>query len=274
MIKKIRKERITVCIPTMNRTKLLTRFIKYYIKNCNMKTDFVLINSNVDKIAVDENIKNMIEESGNTFIDHYTPPNTVGEARKIGFDIAKDLGNEYVLTGDDDSRIGKLAIEKMLAPLFCDDRFWKIGHLGGYRCFMRDFKSNEVRFHAIIGVLWATKLSVIEQIGNIDPALTSREDNEWGARIWHHGGWTAIVDADVKHTRHQPLEFGQRTIPENYTEGWMTACKLIEERYPKIFKNRDGKLYKQFEYPDIKFNLSDELKLESEDSKQKSLFDA
>ena len=261
MIKEIQKERITVCIPTMNRTKLLTRFVKNYIENCKMKTDFVFVNSNVDEVSVNENIKEMIEGAGNTFVDHYTPPNSVGEARKIAFDIAQDIGNEYVLSGDDDSRVGKLAIEKMLAPLFGDERFWKIGHLGGYRCFMRDFKPNEIRFHAIIGVLWATKLSVIDKIGNLDPTLTSREDNEWGARIWFNGGWTAIVDADVKHTRHQPLEFGQRTIPENYTEGWMKACELIEERYPTIFKNRNGKLYRQFKFPDLKLEFDDNLNM-------------
>ena len=111
-------------------------------------------------------------------------------------------------------------------------------------------------------------------IGNIDKTLSAREDVEMDANIWDNGGWTAIVDADVKHSRNQPLEYGERTIPKNYSDEWNAACDLIADRYPNIFKNRNGRLYRQFQLPDIKFSLSDELKLEIEDSKQKRLFDA
>ena len=274
MIKKIQSDRITVIIPTMNRTKLLTRFVKYYEKHCKIKTDYVFVNSNKNRIAIHGECREIIESGCNKYVDEYIKPSTVGEARKVGIDIAMSLGNEYILSGDDDCYIGKLAIEKMLAPLYNDSRFWKIGHLGNYRVFMRDFKSNEVRFHLNIGVFWATKLSVIKDIGNIDKTLSAREDVEMDANIWDNGGWTAIVDADVKHSRNQPLEYGERTIPKNYSDEWNAACDLIADRYPNIFKNRNGRLYRQFQLPDIKFSLSDKLKLEIEDSKQKRLFDA
>jgi glycosyltransferase involved in cell wall biosynthesis len=263
MLERIQDERITVCIPTMNRKKLLTRFVKNYVENCPLRTDFIFINSNVDQRCVDSNISHMIHQvdNGHTYIDHYIPPSSVGEARAVGMDIAKDIGNEFVFSGDDDSRVGEMAIEKMLAPIMQDDRFWKIGHLGGYRAFMRDFDLMEVRFHAVIGVLWVTTLSVLNNIGNIDRSMISREDNEFSARIWHEGGWTAIVDAKVAHTRHQPLEAGKRTIPENMSKGWMDANDLIADRFPDIFKHKSGKLYRQFKWPEEKFMLTDGLEL-------------
>jgi glycosyltransferase involved in cell wall biosynthesis len=261
MLKKIQRERITVCIPTMNRKKLLTRFVKSYVTNCPIKTDFIFINSNDNKVCVDDEIESLIIGSGNTFVDEYNGEGSVGAARKAGFDIALDIGNELIFSGDDDSRVGKMAIEKMLAPIIQDNRFWKVGHLGGYRAFMRDFDPMEIRFHAVIGVLWVTRKSVIEDIGSVDVKLKVREDCEFAARMWHNGGWTAIVDADIKHARHQPIESGKRTIPENKSEEWNDACNLIESRYPTIFKNKGGKLYRQFKWPEHKFKLADDLKL-------------
>ena len=261
MIDRILKERITFCIPTMNRTKLLTRCIKSYIKHCKLKTDFVIPNNNDSQIAVTDEIKQIIKDSGNTYIDRYNPIKSLGSQRKLAFDIAQEIGSEYIFQADDDCVVGSMAIEKMLAPMFNDDRFWTIAVLGGYKAFMRDFKPNEIRFHAAIGVLWVTRLSIINKIGSIDSNLVIKEDSEWAAKVWHNGGWTAIVDASVKHARHQPLESGTRTIPENYSEKWIECCQTIEDRYPNIFKNKKGKLYRQFKYPKLKFTLDKNLNL-------------
>jgi glycosyltransferase involved in cell wall biosynthesis len=263
VLSKIQNERITVCIPTMNRKKLLTRFVKSYVTNCPIKTDFVFVNSNENKVSVDEEISLLISESENTYVDHYIPTSSVGEARKVAFDIAIDLGNKFVFSGDDDCRVSKLAIEKMMAPIYQDNRFWKVGHLGGYRAFIRDFKENEVRFHVNIGVLWVITLSVLKNIGNIDSSLSVREDTEFDARIWHNGGWTAIVDAKVAHSRFQKLESGERTIPDNMSEGWMDANDLIANRFPDIFKHKSGRLYRQFKFPENKFSLKENLRLYS-----------
>ena len=261
MISEIQKQKISICVPTLHRKKLLTKFIKSCVDNCNMKIDFIVVNQNDNKIAVDKDIESIIVDSGNSFIDHYIPERSVGKARSVAFDIALDVGNEFVFAADDDCKIGELSIEKMMAPIYQDDRFWKIGALGGYRAFIRDFKENELRFHLNIGVFWLTKLSVIKKIGNINSTLSAREDIEFDARIWDEGGWTGIVDSKLTHTRNQPLESGERTIPKNYDEEWNAICDEIANNYPNIFKNRGGRLYRQFKFPTNEFWLSENLKL-------------
>ena len=262
IIDEIRNLRISVVIPTMNRKKLLNRFIIKYVENCPLKTDFVFVNSGDSEVCINSELEDILLLSGNNFHEIKSEKRIVGYLRNIGIGYAvSNLDNEFIFTGDDDCYIGKLAVEKMLAPIYQNNKYAVIGHLGGYRCFMRDFKPDEIRFHAAIGVFWCTRKSIINIIGNVDSELIVREDSEFQARCWHNNYWTAIVDADVKHKRFQPIDSGVRTIPENYSPEWNEACSIIEKKYPDIFKNRSGKLYRQFKFPEVKYHLDDDLKL-------------
>lgn len=255
MIEKIRQQKIVCVIPTMNRNKFLERFFDKWDKHCPLHTEFVIVNGG-DKAPLDplgdiKGIKVIHEKRKG-----------VGLARKIGIDYAMNYTKaKYIFTGDDDCYIGGLAIEKMLAPIVQNKKFACIGHLGGYRAFLRDFDEMEVRFYSTIGVLWVTRRDVVEKVGNLDEKLFVREDNEWQARCWSMGYWTAIVDADVKHKRHQPLEKGKRSIPGNDNPAWNKTTDLIAKRYPGYFKSRGGKLYKIFDLPDHKFYLDKKLNL-------------
>jgi GT2 family glycosyltransferase len=261
MINKILRTRITVIIPTMNRKKLFSRFMKSIMKNCKLKIDFIIVNSNSDKSSAIENINIRNQDS---IFEIFEIPSTVGKARNLGFNKAIELKNEYIFTGDDDCVIGNDSIEKMLAIIIQDKKIGSVGHLGNYKCFARNFKKNEIRFWTVFGVFWLTRKSIINKIGNIDETMKAREDDEFHHRIWNNNYYCVICDADIKHNRHQPLECGERTICENYSEEWIKCCDIIADRYPKIVKSKSGKLYRQFKFPNIKYSIDENFILTKE----------
>lgn len=265
MIDQIRKKKVSVVVPTVYRDKLLWRFLRYWHKYSKMKIDFIFINnSREEKKIVRDYMAELILSSGNTFVDlHATPSSSVAKLRNIGIGYALDLKNKYILIADDDCYIGEeLAIEKMIAPMEQEGRFWGIGTMWPHKFHMRDFPEDKVGFNLTnLSTLWMVPARIFQKLGTLDERLKIRDDNEFAARIWHNGGWTGTVANKVTHRRWQGYENDAVALPKNESEDWHYASEKIAWRYPNVFQNRNGRLYKQFKFPDRDFRMTERLEL-------------
>ena len=209
----------------------------------------------------------VVEQTSKTDVDvdkyvHYPEPLGVGKARRIVTDlIIKDHPDEIIVHVDDNTTVGKFAIDKLEKAMKTYPEFAWIGALNAFKHWLVgagnsvEKLENEIIFtHSIGANLAALNPSFAKKHGHFKDMLV-REDFELCGNAWSNGWYVGMIDVNLGHTRNTK----SRTIDHPFhpkSEEFLSANAMIASLYPdhfKLIKNRQ--IRRKFKFPEKTYRI-------------------
>lgn len=255
------KNKIAVVIPTYNRPKLRKRCLLSIAVNVSVPVTAVVVDNSDERYRTsNDEIQKLLADSPHTGIRVELPPACgVGMARDEGVGTSLWAGCDHVVNIDDDTIVGKGAIETLVSIQQQEPLFGQVGAAGTLDRIGR--KQGEVWFQAGSAGCLCHSRQFLEQAGSFDPDFDIREDGEISFRVWDEGFYVGTALVDVVNKRHQPYltADGRQATKQHHKMGspeWMEACHEIARRYPDlVWVTSDGKIRRKFKFPNVKYSL-------------------
>ena len=237
-----------IAIPSMNRSKMLTRCVNQVKLTSPQSKIYVIEQQSKTELEVDQYF-------------HYDEPLGIGKARAIITEkIHKDHPESIIIHLDDNTFIGEGAIDKVQKTMKKYNKFAWIGALNAFKVWKiasgmtKEEAESNVHFAPHIGAYFAAiNPEFISEHGNFRKDFIVREDVEMCARAWATGWYVGMIDVNINHAREKGRAEDHPFHPRS--KEMFEANGKIKSFYPDHFKTTKGnkQLRRRFKFPDETF---------------------
>ncbi len=257
MAKSVKKPKVSVIIPTYNRSHFLSRAIKSVLNQTFQDFELIIVDD-----GSTDNTKEVIEnfQEKDKRIKYIWQKNSGGPAKTRNKGIEKSEG-EYIAFLDDDDECLPKKLEKQIL-LFKESKVPNLGFVGGLDIIVgkkpiKDitpfYKSGNILkdlcFHCIIRTPGTVlvKRSVLQKVGFFDEKFKAADDYDMWIRISQHYSFDYVKENILKyHVHTNNLSQNKETFYQRVED----ECFLFKKhenlikKHPEVYTEKTKALYR------------------------------